>query len=495
MTATAPLLEIAHEPWIARAVRRICSFPALLVTLIFARVYWSCRDNIADPDLWWHLRNAQYFVTHGHFPNFDTYSFTTAGSSWMNHEWLPELIYYGAFSQFGLTGIFVVFTATLAVLLMAVFSLSMKESRDPLASGIATIAGGLLAMVGFGPRMQNFGWLCFAGIYAILLRFRAERRAPLWLIPPLFAIWINCHGSWLMGLIIYGIFVGAGLIRRDVGNVAAAPWTARELKQLIVTGAASVILLPLNPFGYRLVLYPFDLAFHQTLNVAAVQEWASIDFNDPRGKQVAVVLGAVFLLALIARKRWRIDTALLTAFVLYCGLTHIRFLLLAGIVLPPLIAPQLSGLSFYRPEKDRRALNALLLAIVGFILVIHFPSNRLLESEVSAAFPVKAAEFLKAHPQQGHIFNLYQWGGYLEWNLPEIQTFVDSRTDIYERNGTLEDYLAIINLQGSEERLDRHAVSYVLYPAEAPLAYFLSRSPSWVRLYGDRQAVIYGRAR
>jgi len=39
-----------------------------------------------DPDIWWHLRNAQTLLTTHHFIRQDTYSFTTFGQSWINPE-------------------------------------------------------------------------------------------------------------------------------------------------------------------------------------------------------------------------------------------------------------------------------------------------------------------------------------------------------------------------------------------------------------------------
>ncbi len=480
-----------HGP--RRLVRTMSSFPALLAAILVAKVYWTCRGNIADPDLWWHLRNAQHFVATLQFPNVDTYSFTAAGSPWVNHEWLSELFYYGAFITFGLRGVFVVFASVISVLVVAVFALCLKETDDPLAAGIAAIFGGLLAMVGFAPRTQLFGWLCFVAIYAILLRFRSARRAPLWLVPVLFWLWANCHGSWLIGLAIYSIFVCAGLMRHDLGHLAAAPWSKEQLMKLIVAGVASIALLFINPFGYRLLLYPFDTIFRQNLGVGNVQEWASVDFNEARGKLVALVLGAVFVMALLARKRWRMDDALLTLFVLYCGITHIRFLLLAGIMLPPILAPQFGRISSYDPRRERRLLNAALLVIVASVCILGFPSQEKLDAEVADFFPVRAVEFLRAQPQQGHLFNLYQWGGYLEWNLPHTKTFIDSRSDIFDHNGVLKDYLDVIALNHSQELLDRYHIQYILYPANTALPYFLSKSPHWERLYNDTQSVVYRR--
>ena len=348
-------------------------------------------------------------------------------------------------------------------------------------------------MVGFTPRSQNFGWLCFVGIYAILLRFRSAKNGPLWLIPVLFCIWINCHGSWLLGLAIYAIVVGAGLVPRDIGRLAAARWSSLELRKLVLTGVTSVAALLINPFGYRLLLYPFDMAFRQKLNVGNVDEWASVDFNDLRGKVVATVLAAIFVMALTGRRRWRIDDALLTIFTLYCGVTHIRFLLLAGIVLPPILAPQLGRISSHHPERERRSLNSALLAIIVGICILNFPSAQMLDSQISRSFPTRAVQYLRAHPQRGNMFNQYEWGGYLEWTLPHIPTFIDSRTDIFEYRGVLKDYLRVATLGNSQEILNRYRISYVVYPVNTGLSYFLSKSPQWERLYSDGQAAIYRR--
>ncbi len=471
--------------------RTISSFPTLIVAALIAKVFWTCRDGIADPDLWWHLRNAEYLVMNHRLPAVDTYSYTAAGSAWINHEWLSELVYYAGFRAAGLRGIFVIFTLALAALVVVVFWLCRREGADPFAAAIATLGGGFLAMVGFGPRTQTFGWLCFAAMFAILLRFRATRRAPLWLLPVIFCLWINLHGSWLIGLAVYVIFLAAGLVRRDVGQLAADPWSRTEWQRLTVAGLASAAALLVNPYGYRLVLYPFDLVWRQKANIANVQEWASVNFNDPRGKLVMVVLGVIFALALLGRKRWRIDDALLTEFVLYCGLTHIRFLFLAGLVLPPVLAPHFNGISSYDPRQERRWLNTALLAVSIGVMIVGFPSPERLQRQISDFFPERAVAFLRAHPQQGRIFNLYQWGGYLEWNLRDVKTFVDSRSDIFDYKGVLQDHIDAIQLKNTQEILDRYQVSYVLYPANTAFAYYLSKVPQWERIYADGQAVIY----
>ncbi len=446
-TATEPVSGRAagQENWLRSAFRGLFTFPAAILAILVAKAFWTCRDRIADTDLWWHLRNAHYILAHRSFPTTDTYSYTAAGSPWIDHSWLSEVIYYSAYHTLGLRGVFVIFTLAIATLTTVTFFLCMKRTGDPFAAGVVTVWGGLLAMVGFTPRAQNLGWLCFVAVFAILLRFRNAREAPLWLIP------------------------------------------------LAVTAGLSVAALFVNPFGWRLVLYPFDVLLHQKLNVALGDEWTSVNFNDSRGVFVIITLAVVFATALLPRKLWRIDDVILTAFVLYCGLSHIRFLVLTGIVLPPILVSQIGNMSSYNPAHERRIVNAIIITVVAVMLIAGFPTQQVLDTQVSALFPVGAVSFLNSHPQKGNIFNQYEWGGFLEWNLPQVQTFIDSRTDIFEYKGVLRDYFAIGTFNDSQKLLDKYKITYIVYPTHTPLAYFLANNARWEQIYQDNQAVIYRR--
>lgn len=478
---------------VASGIRAACSFPFAILAILVGKAFWTCRDRIADPDLGWHLRNGQYILAHARLPSFDSFSFTAAGSPWLDHSWIPEALYALLYRCLGLTGIFVLFAVAVAALMVWIFRLCLPRAEDPLAAAVATILGSLLAMVGFTPRPQLFAWLCFIGMFSILIRFRERGGAALWLIPFLFCLWINCHGSWALGLATLIIFFFGGLIPRDIGTLACSPWSRAQVKKLTITLLCSIAALFVNPFGWKLVLYPLDLAFRQTLNVGLISEWASVNFNDLRGIYVLVAIAAVFVLALIPRRPWRIDDALLVAFAVFCGLKHIRFLVLTGIVLPPIVAPQIPRLSTYDVGHERRFLNGLIVASVCGMLVFWFPSNQLLQSEINQFFPSRAVSYVREHHLKGNIFNQYEWGGYLEWQIPELKVFVDSRTDIFEHKGVLGDYLAVVNIYNSQQILDEYHIDHVLFSSNSALAYFLSTNPQWECVYRDNQAVLYRR--
>jgi hypothetical protein len=62
--------------------------------LLAAVIFGFSAKQIAEPDIWWHLRDAAYLFQHHSFPGVDAYSFTAAGSPWLNHEWLSEIPFF-----------------------------------------------------------------------------------------------------------------------------------------------------------------------------------------------------------------------------------------------------------------------------------------------------------------------------------------------------------------------------------------------------------------
>ena len=163
-------------------------------------------------------------------------------------------------------------------------------------------------------------------------------------------LWVNLHGSWLIGLIVFGIVVGSGFVSGTWGKVVAEKWTPAMRRKLLITAGAIVPVLFVNPYGYKEVFYPFDLAFRQKLNVSHVVEWASVNFHEPRGKIVFALLLALVLLALAGRQQWKLAEVGMVAFGLYMSLTYVRFLFPAAILIAPILARQMDFMPAYKRQ-------------------------------------------------------------------------------------------------------------------------------------------------
>jgi hypothetical protein len=487
--ASSPEPVTGRRPWLRTAF----SFLAMLTMLVVAIAFMMENKGIQDPDIWWHLRNAEYLFQHHELPRQDMFSFTVAGHPWINHEWLAEIPFYLAWRATGLVGVKILTIAVIELIFLGLVYLCYQESRNFKASVAACCLSIFLATVSFGPRTVLFGYLYLVVLLIILQRFRQKGTAPLWLIPPLFCLWINTHGSWSLGLVVFGIIAVAGLAKGTWGRLEAAPWTPLQWRKLLITGLASVAALFLNPFGSRLVLYPFDLAFRQKLNISHVAEWVSVDFHDSRGKLVLLVLLGLFLSSLLRNRRWTLTELGLLLFGLYSGLTYIRFLFLLAVLAAPLIAKLLDFVPPYRPQDDTPFINAFVILLLIGAILYYWPKSAELERSVAQHYPAQVLPFLKAHPPAGPMLNFYLWGGYLGWNDRNVKVFVDSRVDVFEYAGVLQDYLDLLALKQPMSLLDKYHIRYVLFPPAEPLTYVLEHDPRWKVIYSDQLSVMLER--
>jgi hypothetical protein len=473
--------------------RTSVSFLVVLTFVALTLVFMLAHGKVADPDIWWHLHNADYLIHRHSLPRYDMYSFTVPGHPWMNHEWLAELPYYFAWRALGLSGIDAVAVTALSLIFLGVLYLSYRECGNYKAAVLASSYAVFLGRVSFGPRVILFGYAYLVVLLIVLQRFRQKGHAPLWLIPPLFCVWVNTHGSWFIGMIIFSMIVAGGLVQLKWGLIESDLWTISQRKKLLVAWGASVASLFVNPFGARLVFYPLDLAFRQKLNIEHVEEWVSVNFHDARGKFVIVFLIILLVSSLIRPRRWRLSELAVSLFVLYSGVTYVRFLFLLGIVIAPVLAKILDFVPPYRRELDTPVLNtfAILLMIAG--IAYYWPRQSQLQRSVDDQYPLHAVSYLQAHPPNGPIVNYYLWGGYLNWKDPNLKVFVDGRADIFEYSGVFKDYLALLMLDAPEPILDKYKAQYILFPHHDPFTRFMENDPKWKTVYSDQLSVLLER--
>ncbi len=466
------------------------SFPVVLASSLAYLVFVFSRRNVADPDLWWHLRNAQQFFTTGHLAVVDSYSFTAPGASVLPFEWLAELPFYFAYKWAGLAAVFVLVFLLSAAIVLGVFRICYLASGDVKNSFVVSIGAAVLASVSIGARTLLFGWLCLVALMLILETVRRGGWKWLWLVPPLFCLWVNLHGSWPIGLVVFGSFIVTGMIEGAWGQTYATQWSGPQLTKLFIAAISTSAAVFVNPFGYRLVVYPFKVMFGGGGGGSYIQEFASIDFHTSWGKVALIMIAGLLLAALFSEVRWSLDEVALTLLALYFSLTYLRFMFLAGILLAPVFAKRLKLMTPYESATDRQSYNAAALAIVLCLFLVSVP--RKFHSEVR--YPEGALAYMKAHGMSGRVFNDWVWGGYLIWNAPESKVFIDGRGDPYAPNGVFQDYKAALSSQNPQTVLDKYRVDYVLMPSDSQLGTLLRNNPAWSVRFSDDASVLLQRS-
>jgi hypothetical protein len=472
--------------------RNFFPFPVLWFAIIALEISLIAALSFAEADIWFHLRNAQQLIIGHSFVHADLYTFTTAGAPLLNFEWLSELPYYLAFQAYGLRGLLAVYLVVLWLIFGGMYYLALRRGANCGDAALVTMALVIPGSYSFGPRMLHFGWLCLTAELIVLERFQRTGKG-LWALPPLFALWINLHGSWVFGLVVLGIYIVSGLVEGRWGSVSAERWTPAQLRKLVVIVVASSAAILVNPYGYKLVWYPFDLLFRQQPVLDKIVEWQSVDFHTGYGKLAMLMILALLAATLLSPFRWELRDVLLVTFAVGTSLTHIRFLLFAAIILIPVLAPRVHVFALYDRKKDKPWLNLAMTAAIMGLALWAYPSTAQLQNSVDSYFPRAALQFVQQKQIGGRLFHFYDYGGYIEWNAPTVRTFADGRADIFIYNGVFDDYLKVNRIEKPLELLDKYRIDYVLFPIDKPLCHVLDHSAGWHTIYEDKVAKIYGR--
>jgi hypothetical protein len=479
-----------REP--VRQGRNFFPFHILWFSLVALEISLIASLRIAESDIWFHLRNAQELLSRHSFLHADMYTFTVAGAPLLNFEWLSELPYCFAFRAWGLHGLLAVYLVLLWLIFAGVYYLALRRGANSGDAALVTMVGVALGSYSFGPRMLHFGWLCLIVVLLVLERFERTGTG-LWVLPPVFALWINLHGSWVFGFAVMGIYIVSGLMEGGWGLVVAERWTPSQLKKFLLAFAASAVALLANPYGYRLIWYPFELLSRQQAVRDNMIEWQSMDFHTGWGKLAMLMIVALLAAAWFSNKSWKLSDILLATFAVWAALNHLRFLLFAAIILVPILAPRLRLFAPYDAKKDKPWLNLAITGAIVAILVGSYSSTTELQNRIDGQFPREALRFMQQRQITGRLFNWYDFGGYIEFYAPAIKTFADGRTDIFVYSGILEDYQKINTIEEPLELLDKYKIDYVLFPVNKHLTYVLDHSAAWRTIYEDKVVKLYQR--
>jgi hypothetical protein len=476
-------------------VTRIFSFPVMLASTLIALAVLTVRSRFNDPDLWWHLRTGQIIWTGRAIPRTDLLSFTTGQHSWVPHEWLSQLSIYGAWRAGDYSGLMLWFCMATAALLVIQYASCSLYSGNAKVAFLGALVTWFFATMGLAIRPQLLGFTLLACELLILHLGRSRDRRWFFLLPFLFAVWVNSHGSFFFGMIVLAIVLICGFVKGNAGLLASRPLDPARRKALLWAAGLSVAGLFVNPVGIELLVYPLRTILDRRMQLGAVTEWQTLSFDDVRAFGLLALAGMIVLIALVRRTVLYWDEVALLAVAFGMAILHQRLLFAWGIVAAPIVCRQLADTwETYSSAGDRFLPNAVLILAALGVAFVAFPSQSGLISQVRRGNPVEAVDFIRHAHLTGRMLNEYVYGGYLSWALPEQKVFIDGRADVYAWTGVFADYGAWATLREDPHRLlDKYAIDWCLLSQSAPLAHVMRYLPGWSERYSNSRSVIFAR--
>jgi hypothetical protein len=273
-----------------------------------------------------------------------------------------------------------------------------------------------------------------------------------------------------------------------------------------VLGAFAVGLNPNGLAIWKLPFYTVDVSL-------AIQEWHSPNFHRLDLHPILWLLFLVIIALGFSSKKISLFDLFKTLGFAYMTFYSQRSMVLFAIVAAPVAARYLAvvwedwksapiGLWLARiqsssgnkplPGRLTKILNLTLVALI-FAVALFRAYTISLPVMVYQTYPKATVEWIEENQPPGQMFNSYNWGGYLTWDLRDYPVFIDGRADLYG-DEIIEQWWQIINATDDGfELLDQWDVNFVLVEPHWPIVNAL-QAQYWATLFQDDVSVLLGRA-
>ncbi|MDO8496198.1 MAG: hypothetical protein Q7S43_01970 [bacterium] len=425
----------------------ILSKVIVLLVFILAGVLFFHNLTSINADVGRHIGLGELIWKTKEVPKTNLLSFTAPDFPFINHHWLSEVAFYGVYSigDSWLSGLRSVMIFKMIILLATYFLLFLAVKRHNI---FAVVLAFLVSIFVFAartePRPEIFSYLIFAAYLLIIYRARSRSdfKNPqgrtfdwLWLLPVLQLFWVNLHIYFIIGPVIYFFFLTEKAILKNIN------------KQDLLIGLTIVLANFVNPNFIEGALYPlrvfnnygYSVAENSSLLFLAKYfgQWA------PQDKLFLVsvfILAGSFILSFWKNKlkiKTRIFDLMLVTATVALSFKMQRNIPLYALSLWPVMAKNLNDFSNFEKLKKWLYALAIFILIGNVYLVVSGRFYNWLDSAKTFGLNVSGAaqegtDFVKVNKIQGPVFNNFDIGSYLAWQLyPDQKVFIDGRPEAY----------------------------------------------------------------
>jgi hypothetical protein len=483
-----------------------------LTLLIWLGIFMAEKIDLTTADLGRHVKNGELILNEGlrmggnsTVLNSNFYSFTHPDFPFVNHHWLSGVFFYVVQKLAGFSGLSI-FYILLGILTFIIFFLIAYRESDFSTSVVLAVFLIPLMAERREIRPEIFSYFFSAVFFLLLWLWKKKEYSWRWLsiLPIIMIIWVNTHIYFFLGYVLVGSFVLSEFFRKN--------WKRfKELAIILFLTAAATLI---NPFGLKGALHPLNVYKNYGYTVAEeksvwfVENYGIVNSNFFLAKIAAGLIAVTILLALLVN--WRkssLPNILLGIFFAAIGLVQIRNLTLLGFFALPVLASQSEKIFSIKAEKEKglakeNALTLFYIALVIFAVVNSWQFLSLHWGERGiglASGNQKAAEFFKKNNIKGQIFNNYDIGGYLIWNLfPQEKVFVDNRPEVYPNSFFSEVYKPMQEDPAIFKKIDQEYNFNSIFfnknditPWGMNFLKDIKENQNWAKVFEDDYAVIY----
>lgn len=475
----------------------------ILEAVMFLLIFIASLYHSADLDLGWHLRYGEYFVQHHAVLRENIFTSTMAGYKYPNTSWGMDIITYQIFNSFGFLGI--TFLGALVVTLT--FFIFSKTAKLTLWDQIFILPFLLFIMEPVNAasfRAEQVSFLMLGLEMWILSRFNPQKPKLLILMPPIFLFWVNLHGEYLTGLAVFAFWILSYFTKEIFVDKVKLKKIIRHMGWLTAAFAVSCLVTLLNPFGFD--IYKESLRhFGNTLEKFVVEWLPLVQFSRTWWDHVALGALVLFGLNIIIKKReFKNQLSSLGIFLIMFPLPFwmIRYAWITYLLSLPLLKPITSLFHPKNPQTSFKIISAVLAVYVIFVFKgkgdfqIFFNMSWETYCKYYSDCSPDAAKYIVDHHLTQKLFTFYDFGGWLEWNYPEIKPSMDGRMALWRDVRGYSAFSDYIAYEHNFWDIDQSEYDVVLMSPRKRIYLRLMQLVSekkWKLLYSDQFAGVFVR--
>ncbi|OGG89723.1 hypothetical protein A3C68_01345 [Candidatus Kuenenbacteria bacterium RIFCSPHIGHO2_02_FULL_42_29] len=415
----------------------------------------------ADNDFGWHYRCGSQILQGRGVCHGGEFLYFLSDYHWANPNFLYDILSTIVFNLFGFWGLSFLGSLLLTLIITLIYrSNSANIFIKIVLIYVAIFSSWSVLSLGLRSQLLSllFGALTF---YLLETKTTVSFKKIIWLIP-LFGVWANTHGSFFLGPLIFAIYLAGqwlGFLRKKVLLKTAGITSA-------VFGLAILATL-LNPFNYH--IYEEIYRHWQMPLNTLIAEWVPPSLWPAI---IITVLTGFFVIYTVIKDKIDFFTTTVLVSATFFALKARRNLPLFYFYYLYLV---LKNINFAIDKKYGRYLAYFLTGAIVLGLIFWAPQK--IKNTISFStdlasycskgyvqYPCQATEFFKkfaATSQKSlNVFNTYEWGGFLVWQLPEHKIFIDGRMPAWSGEAGQSPYTTWLEIIQARSGWDKKLASY-----------------------------------
>ena len=512
--------------------------------------------KIFTSDFGTHIAQGRQIVQTWSIPDKEFLNYPSLGRYNPNGEWGFQAVLYLVYSAGGFYGVSFFIWAVVFGIFLLIHRATVLRGAHPLLAVLAIFAFSGFLRIRIQPRPEIFTYLFTSLIILILTEYYyGARKKMIYAIPPLVLLWANMHPTYLMAFVLCAAFFADALARAAWRREFRWDLLKKWVLPPVLAGLGGLILCGLNPNGYNAILSPLHLISRGGSGGGSSVLMSISELTPVKGTGFFVYYKAAawfafvsILLGAVGRRVLLIDLFLF-AIAFKGAWDSARAVSMMGMFLAPGAALQVTGFLeraggwFARNEvpaevrKDlgkgkekgkgksrqiadtvvkaapetprprgipfRKAAPAAIVATAlaafgGTTLSFSFGQLEYGLGMTEHKFSFAAAEFLRKNPIPGKMFNFFDIGGFLDWQLyPQALTYIDGRT--YNQEVFMDHQVVTGAMQGWENILEKYGITYIVLKSMdssgmiLPIVPVLANNPGWALVFSDGLFVVFVR--